>query len=368
MSTVAEAWGLIDHALVRLKTTELAQEMHKSIKAEENQIRFDNRHNQNSQAVPSLLLPMHERRIDEHIEKTYELYCEVWEKQGYPKTAEFVRAISAHVVPVIIGARKGAVIAQLSMERARTAGLLEPHKARIASFEQSMQRLAAHWARKLEIEARESEHAGRLRHSKQKGSFDQRENLAKGIAGRKAEIERINRVLDNLPSPSALGPYGKPIQVGQKSISNLIQRRIEHEAGLSEMEREQARLCALERRATEEQCRDPEQSEQVPAPAQTQPASAVNPVTYRTPYEGLKPAMKVVDFSNFMVAAKLTDKQFDCYSLVKEYKRPMNEVEQRMGITRKTIHEHIEAAEKAMRRLGLRESRSKAAAKRHNHD
>jgi len=85
--TEPSRWVLIDHALVGLKTTELAEEMHKSIKAEENQIRFDTRHNQNSQAVPSLLLQMHERHIDEHIEKTYKLYCDVWEKQGYTKTA-----------------------------------------------------------------------------------------------------------------------------------------------------------------------------------------------------------------------------------------------------------------------------------------
>jgi predicted DNA-binding protein YlxM (UPF0122 family) len=76
--------------------------------------------------------------------------------------------------------------------------------------------------------------------------------------------------------------------------------------------------------------------------------------------------MKVVDFSNAMLAARLTNKQYDCYSLVKEYQRPMNEVEQRMGVTRKTIHEHITAAENAMRKLSLKEYRAKAAAK-HRH-
>ena len=59
----------------------------------------------------------------------------------------------------------------------------------------------------------------------------------------------------------------------------------------------------------------------------------------------------MVDFSAAMQGAKLTEKQYDCYSLVKEYQLQMNEVEQRMGVTRKTIHEHITAAEKAMRRL-----------------
>ena len=76
--------------------------------------------------------------------------------------------------------------------------------------------------------------------------------------------------------------------------------------------------------------------------------------------------MKVVDFSNAMLAAQLTNKQYDCYSLANEYQRPMTEVEQRMGITRKTIHEHIAAAEKAMKKLTLREYRAKTAAK-HKH-
>jgi predicted transcriptional regulator len=69
-----------------------------------------------------------------------------------------------------------------------------------------------------------------------------------------------------------------------------------------------------------------------------------------------------------MEAAKLTDKQFDCYSLVKEYGRPMKEVEQRMGITRKTIHEHVAGAQKAISLLGLREVRAKAAATRRHND
>ena len=91
-----------------------------------------------------------------------------------------------------------------------------------------------------------------------------------------------------------------------------------------------------------------------------------NSSPYRTPFQGLKPEMKTLDFSDAMLAAKLTDKQYDCYSLVKEYQRPMNEVEQRMRITRKTIHGHIAAAEIALRKLTLKEYRAQAAAK-HKH-
>jgi hypothetical protein len=62
------AWNLIDHTLVGLKLSDLSEEMRKSIEDEERQIRDDNRLNQNSQAVPSLLVQMHERRTDEWAE------------------------------------------------------------------------------------------------------------------------------------------------------------------------------------------------------------------------------------------------------------------------------------------------------------
>jgi hypothetical protein len=147
-------WGLIDHALVGLKLTNLAEEMHESIRAEIGQIEFDNLRNSNSQAVPTLIIAMHLRRTNECIEKTYKAYCEVWEKQGGKKTADFVREVSANAIPVIISARTNAVIAGLSDRCARTGSPIEPHNARTESFKRSMNRLAARWARRLEIEAK----------------------------------------------------------------------------------------------------------------------------------------------------------------------------------------------------------------------
>ena len=236
-------WGLIDHALVGLKLTNLAEEMHQSIRAEIGQIQFDNLGNSNSQAVPTLTLAMQLRRTNEWIEKTYGAYCEVWEKQEHQKTADFVRAVSAHAIPVIISARTNSVIAGLSGQQARTNSPIEPHNARINSFRQSMSQLAARWARKLEIEARECEHSESASRSNQHEGFDQRENLRRAILGRRAEIERINRNLDNLTPPGSMSQFGQPIRVSQRSIGNLIRRRLEHEAALAELEREEARLA-----------------------------------------------------------------------------------------------------------------------------
>jgi hypothetical protein len=193
-------WDLIDHRLVALKLTNLAEEMSESTRAEIGQIRLNNIGNNNSQAVPTQIIAMHLRRTEESIEETYRAYCEVWEKQGHEKSADFIRAVSNHAIPTIISARTLSVVSQLSQERARTGTHIEPHNARMESFKRSMSLLAARWARKLEIEARECAHS-----------------------------ERANR-----------------FQVSQKSIGNVIRRRQEHEAALSELEREEARLAALD--------------------------------------------------------------------------------------------------------------------------
>ena len=68
-----------------LKLTDLAEEMHQSIRDEIGQIQFDNIGNSNSQAVPTLIIEMHLRRTDEWIEKTCKAYCEVWERRAAKK-------------------------------------------------------------------------------------------------------------------------------------------------------------------------------------------------------------------------------------------------------------------------------------------
>lgn len=157
------------------------------------------------------------------------------------------------------------------MEREHTNALIEPHKARMASFEWSMQRLAARWARKLEIEARECEHAESATRRSQHNERDQQENRRKAILGLKVQIERINHQLDNLPPPGSLSQYGQPIRISQQSIANLIQRRLEHEAALAELKEEDARLAALSETMGEERRPDLEQLSEhtLAAPVQT---------------------------------------------------------------------------------------------------
>jgi hypothetical protein len=184
MTDGAFRWELIDHRLVGLKLTNLAEEMHESIRAEIGQIQLDNVGNSNSQTVSSQMIAMHLRRADEWIEKIYSAYCEVWEKQGHQKTAAFIRAVSSHAIPTIISARTNAVVADLSTRRARTGSQIEPHNARMESFKQSMSRLAARWARKLEIEAKECGHA---------------ESAARRNAQREHDVRETNQAVHEAP-------------------------------------------------------------------------------------------------------------------------------------------------------------------------
>jgi hypothetical protein len=68
-------WENIDHSLVSLKLTDLAEKMHSEIRLEEERIRFANRHNLNDNAIPSLVLRMKHERADECARKAYEIYC-----------------------------------------------------------------------------------------------------------------------------------------------------------------------------------------------------------------------------------------------------------------------------------------------------
>jgi hypothetical protein len=65
-------WELIDHRLVGLKLTNLAEEESESIRAEIGQIQFDNIGNSNSQTVPSQIIAMH-------------LSCQVGVREQVPK-------------------------------------------------------------------------------------------------------------------------------------------------------------------------------------------------------------------------------------------------------------------------------------------
>jgi predicted DNA-binding protein (UPF0251 family) len=608
-------WGEIDQKLTSLKTTEIALEMGEIIKTEENRIRFENRLNQNTAAVPAHFLRMQKQQTDEWVRRICQVYREVCVAQGGRISAEAVRAVFQHAIAPLFAARINGVRAGLTMEANRTARNTTQLRAMLESFTDEMERLKSRWSKKLEAEALECEHAEsatrRNDHREQderetnqpvhegptsemkttdrsamsaarlpaapaangspnwerlyegfaelateeralsprvpgliasmlpdsghgadvakwetyqspseslKGRFDLlathagaalgavprgampidywlhrlRQFLSEkkskwlhdfmstnGLTGKVSEYPVIDLVCEasalfctqlekvafertydqgkeleacykewitqnfvsasldrgntyrglvglaartaQVPIPIeflscyldvALPPRGSVVFSCPSSVFDSIAdthklqwwiterglwmaqeppsgipfvdrsgslvglRRAERPLDPTEIKRAgvETKTLNAENESGTFECEDsanptlknPIQENASALDTKTRQTSICDSRAYRTPFEGLKPEMKTVDFSAAMLGAKLTEKQYDCYSLVKEYQLQMNEVEQRMGVTRKTIHEHITAAEKAMRKLSLKEYRAKAAAK-HKH-
>jgi|ERR1035438_1042138 hypothetical protein len=153
-------WQDIDHRLVTLKLGELGEELRSRIEADERRIQFENRLNMNSNTVPSLVLQMKIERADEWARRAYEIYCEVWETQGNVKSAAFVRGICAHIVRML-EVRTSSIANEFSRLSRGKHLPFSLRTAHLTSLNLRMARLQGRWRRRLEIEAKECEHAER---------------------------------------------------------------------------------------------------------------------------------------------------------------------------------------------------------------
>jgi hypothetical protein len=159
-------WEDVDHSLVSLKLTNLAEEMHHQTVADERRIQFENRGNLNSNTVPSLVLQMKQDRADEWARRVYEIYCDVWQTQGYVKSAAFVRAVYVRGIVPGLRARTGAIASEFAGFATRTSFPIEIGNAHLLSLRLNMQRLEDRWRRRLEIEAKQCEHAERTKNQR----------------------------------------------------------------------------------------------------------------------------------------------------------------------------------------------------------
>jgi integrase len=155
-------WEDIDHSLVSLKLTESSEKMHRKIKEDEARIQFENRHNLNGNAVPSLVLRMKQEHADAQAQQVYEIYCNVWQTQGHAKSAAFVRAVSARAIRATLRARAGAIADEFLRFAKRTSFPDTIRDAHVLAHRLKMQRLQSRWERWLEAEAKECEHAERI--------------------------------------------------------------------------------------------------------------------------------------------------------------------------------------------------------------
>jgi hypothetical protein len=198
-------WEDLDHSLVRLRLIDLAEEMRRQIEADERRIQFENRGNMNSNTVPSLVLKMKQERVDEQARRVYEIYCDVWEKQGYVKSAAFVRAVYARAVESVFRARTAAIASEFSRFAARTNFPSTIRDAHLQSLRLNMGRLEGRWRRRVEIEAKECEYAEKRLRASQQASQSAQVVTTKMPPGGQAEPIRQPSAGEGNPEVHKLG-------------------------------------------------------------------------------------------------------------------------------------------------------------------
>jgi hypothetical protein len=152
-------WDRLDHQLVSLKLSLIADEFQNAIAADIARIRFEQRQNLNALAVPHLCLKIQEERTDDWAARAYHAYCEVWAIQGERRSGSFLRTVHARGLTDLFAARGAAVIAQLESENKWTKHFSpEQIKAWQRSCAQTMERLSVQWRAKIEIEAKTRDH------------------------------------------------------------------------------------------------------------------------------------------------------------------------------------------------------------------
>ena len=131
MPFAAEIWEQLDHHLVKEKWFAANEELREEIAREVNQIYSKNRGNLNSAVIPSEILEMKLRKIDEWAKRKYSIYCEVWLLQGNEISPVFVRTVYAMDIRRLIDQR-GAL--RLMRLRVSLAELAKPSEFQTRGF------------------------------------------------------------------------------------------------------------------------------------------------------------------------------------------------------------------------------------------
>jgi DNA-binding CsgD family transcriptional regulator len=126
-----------------------------------------------------------------------------------------------------------------------------------------------------------------------------------------------------------------------------------------DLPRESVRLC----RVLEASAMEAEFKEKQRAITDDSPQSPT--VETEIPPAKIKPAkrFKKQDLSRYFDAASLTDKQYECASLHWEFGIPKAQIARELGLHRKTVDQHLQAASAKMRSSGGHEKMRKASSK-----
>src|SRR5438128_7431967 len=141
MPSAAEIWEQLDHHLVKEKWFAANEELREEIAREVNQIYSKNRGNLNSAVIPSQILEMELRKIDEWATRKCSIYREVWLLQGNEISPVFLRTIYAMDIRRLIDQRGSVAAYEAESIASRTGEAKRISDARIQSFRLKVKRM-----------------------------------------------------------------------------------------------------------------------------------------------------------------------------------------------------------------------------------
>src|SRR5438270_3176214 len=147
-------WQQVDQRLSSILQSKVSTEIRELITDDTGQIHFQNMHNGNSMTVPSQRLRMQRLRTEEWAARLYEGYCEIWQTQRMPISAEFLRGIVKNAISVLCSARGGAVTDEFVREQHRTGSNVTWLKPSLEAFKRDLQLLEHNWNQTAEFDAR----------------------------------------------------------------------------------------------------------------------------------------------------------------------------------------------------------------------
>ena len=104
--------------------------------------------------VPSQRLRMQRLRAEEWAARLYEGYCEIWQTQRMPISAESLRGIVKNAISVLCSARVGAVTDEFVREQNRTGSDANWLKPALKACKRDLQMLEHSWNQTAELDAR----------------------------------------------------------------------------------------------------------------------------------------------------------------------------------------------------------------------
>jgi hypothetical protein len=147
-------WQQVDQRLSGILQSKVSSEIRELVTDDVGHIRFQNMHNENSMTVPSQRLKMQRLRTEEWAARLYEGYCEIWQTQRMPISAEFLRGIVQNAISVLCSARVGAVTDEFVREQHRTGSDANWLKPALEAFKRDLQMLEHNWNQTAELDAR----------------------------------------------------------------------------------------------------------------------------------------------------------------------------------------------------------------------